>query len=490
MSLRGVWIFLNSGPVKVQEKVIFSRYFTTVEKRSSLIQKKNVKIPPASVICESLIQEFGQRGHVSINTEEEFNSQNDSCSKTQYRPVYEVPLKDGSTLWPVVAIEKFGLIFACLPLVERDLSQEKIPLIEMPGVTIGYKLLHSLVEFVGQWTSREELSSKIKDLQTFLCVAVPFGTPVDTNPVTVQALITGKDIAISQRQKQPSWKPVSHKGKQQILFSIKEEIKASQADLDGIPEITVSILSPAVDYLLVHPSVHEGDTSVQESVLETSQGAILPRATERRIRFRPPAEPFPLCHYSGQAKNGLPIEGIYQMRGDERAVQISLQLKLNGKIKNSFEYFEVHLPFFNRGYIMKFESGGPSYGSLVVGSSKRRLLWSIGQKFPKSLEVVLAGTVFFGDPGATKNQQSAVFIEDPFCQGFNSYVQIFFKLSDFTLTGCSIDPRSLSIYPNSKLSKVNTSIEFITSDYKIWNTFGDAMIANCPPTVEVSDVKQ
>lgn len=69
-----------------------------------------------------------------------------------------------------------------------------------------------------------------------------------------------------------------------------------------------------MDYLIVHPSVHEGDTNLQESSLVSSQGGSPPGGAGRRIRFRPPAEPFPLCHYSGQAKNGLPIEGIYQMR--------------------------------------------------------------------------------------------------------------------------------------------------------------------------------
>ena len=36
------------------------------------------------------------------------------------------------------------------------------------------------------------------------------------------------------------------------------------------------------------------------------------------------------------------------LQGDANSVQVSIQLKLNEKVKNSFEYCEVHLPFFHR----------------------------------------------------------------------------------------------------------------------------------------------
>ena len=44
----------------------------------------------------------------------------------------------------------------------------------------------------------------------------------------------------------------------------------------------------------------------------------------------------------------LPIKAAYEMTGDERQVQVKLRLKLSGSVKNSFEYFEVQIPFFNR----------------------------------------------------------------------------------------------------------------------------------------------
>lgn len=40
------------------------------------------------------------------------------------------------------------------------------------------------------------------------------------------------------------------------------------------------------------------------------------------------------------------------MQGDANSVQVSVQLKLSNKVKNSFEYCEVHLPFFHRFVLM------------------------------------------------------------------------------------------------------------------------------------------
>ena len=86
-----------------------------------------------------------------------------------------------------------------------------------------------------------------------------------------------------------------------------------QADLEGVPEVTANLLSQALDYLVVHPSVQQGDTDLQDLSLQSSQsGAGF--STGRKLRFRPPSDPFTLCHYSATATNGLPIKAIYQMK--------------------------------------------------------------------------------------------------------------------------------------------------------------------------------
>lgn len=87
-----------------------------------------------------------------------------------------------------------------------------------------------------------------------------------------------------------------------------------QADLEGIPEITLNITSSTLDFLVVHPCVLEGDTHVQIPSFQPSQMLKGPELVGRKVRFRPPKESFPLCHYSAKTPHGLPVQGIYQMQ--------------------------------------------------------------------------------------------------------------------------------------------------------------------------------
>ena len=46
-----------------------------------------------------------------------------------------------------------------------------------------------------------QLQSKVCELYKVLCAVVPFGTPVDTNFSSIQALINNKDVIIPQKGK-------------------------------------------------------------------------------------------------------------------------------------------------------------------------------------------------------------------------------------------------------------------------------------------------
>ena len=87
-----------------------------------------------------------------------------------------------------------------------------------------------------------------------------------------------------------------------------------QADLEGIPEITLNITSSSLEFLVVHPCVLEGDTHVQIPSFQPSQMLKGPELVGRKVRFRPPTESFPLCHYKSKTPHGLPVKGIYQMQ--------------------------------------------------------------------------------------------------------------------------------------------------------------------------------
>lgn len=84
--------------------------------------------------------------------------------------------------------------------------------------------------------------------------------------------------------------------------------------MEGIPEITASITSSCLDFLVVHPCVLEGDTHVQPPMFQPSQMLKGSELVARKLRFRPLTESFPLCHYSAKTPHGLPIQGIYQMQ--------------------------------------------------------------------------------------------------------------------------------------------------------------------------------
>jgi len=66
--------------------------------------------------------------------------------------------------------------------------------------------------------------------------------------------------------------------------------------------------------------------------------------------------------------------------------------------------------------------------------------------------------------------------DDPFCAGQNSYVQMAFKILNFTLSGLDIDPKNISAFP---ATKATTTIEKTVSAkyYFIWNSLGKARYA-------------
>ncbi|XP_077175228.1 AP-5 complex subunit mu-1-like, partial [Paroedura picta] len=91
-----------------------------------------------------------------------------------------------------------------------------------------------------------------------------------------------------------------------------------------------------------------------------------------------------------------------------------------------------------------------------------------GQKFPKSLEISLTGTVAFGPASP---QQAT----DPVCTGNTAYVKLYFRILDFTLTGCYTDQHSVQVFAAGK-PKISAAREVLSSDYYIWNSKAPAPV--------------
>lgn len=135
--------------------------------------------------------------------------------------------------------------------------------------------------------------------------------------------------------------------------------------------------SPLQD-ILVHPCVTSLDSSIlTASSVDNCDGSAF--SGPYKFPFSPPLEPFMLCSYTSQVKDFQnlltflnppthcankcwnffflsfcsqvpvpPILGSYQLKEEENHLRVSATLKLHESVKNSFEFCEAHVPFFNR----------------------------------------------------------------------------------------------------------------------------------------------
>ncbi|XP_050405806.1 AP-5 complex subunit mu-1 [Patella vulgata] len=360
---------------------------------------------------------------------------------------------------------------------------------DSPSISLAFCFLRSLTDFI-RVTSSQELNIRLNELPAFINEAAPFGSPRDTDCDSILAKLSDKSSSIPKSQKQPAWKPVLHTGKSSIYLSVSECIQAVQcehedvkdvwevygtitckAELEGAtPDVTLNIshlnegIVAPLDHLVIHPCVQSADSHI------IPKDNKIVRPTPRRVRFIPPSDSFTLCHYTVCSIQELPIFGVYHMKCDQKSAKISVTLQLSDQVKNSFEYAELQLPFFNRGIISIVDSN-PSQGSLLVSPDRRILVWNIGQKFPsKSLDASLTANIQFTDTGTNANLSEA----ECFCTAQNAYCQLYFKINDFTYSGCYIDTKSLQVSPNTKF-KLTINREFLSKTYKIWNSYGGVL---------------
>ncbi len=119
-----------------------------------------------------------------------------------------------------------------------------------------------------------------------------------------------------------------------------------------------------------------------------------------------------------------------------------VQLKLDSELPNVFAMCEARLPLTGFGPITHVDAT-PSAGTVAVAPDGHTLVWTIGRNFPKkSLEVALPATVTFMPGGPLLPDR------DPFLQGNNSYVEVVFKIPDYSYSAATID--NVQTVPSSK----------------------------------------
>ncbi|KAL4205403.1 hypothetical protein AMTRI_Chr01g114430 [Amborella trichopoda] len=367
-------------------------------------------------------------------------------------------------------------------------------------------------------------------LRTFISSSMPFGTPLDLNFSNISAIkangFSASDVPPSDL-KQPAWKPYLYRGKQRILFTIHETVYAAMYDRDEIPD-TISVSGqincraeleglPDISFPLT------GLNTARIEVLSFHPCAQVPEqgVDKQSLMFSPPLGNFLLLRYQAFCGLGPPIKGFYQLSmvsEDEGAFLFKLKLMEGYRSPLTMEFCTVTMPF-PRRRVVSFD-GNPSIGT--VTTTEHSIEWKIitsGRGVAgKSIEATFPGTIRFASRPAqtlssiSKSIQGSVFdedsdvevesstnmvnmeeflmekmnkdlpavdLEEPFCWEAYNYAKVSFKILGGTLSGMSIDPKSVNIYPSVK-APVEFFAQASSGDYILWNTLGKCPHAASP----------
>ena len=82
------------------------------------------------------------------------------------------------------------------------------------------------------------------------------------------------------------------------------------------------------------------------------------------------------------------------------------------------------------------------------------------------------------------------------------YTQLFFKATDYCLSGCNVEAKSLTLFPSARcklLTSMSVKVKFIikiviitigrelsSNNYRIWNSHGDAIVAQSQIKTNIS----
>lgn len=488
MSLRALWVV--SHDKGENGKVRFSKRYPTVEFRAkSLAGTQYVAVPEDRLIPQLLLTELGL-----LDPDKPYIATRDDCALQQHCPAVELCVggPGGRTLWPLLTISQGGLILACLPLVEAP-PEPRPPLPSLASVSQGLALLSGLQGFLcgagGKLPEPDVLASRLANLPLVLLQVCPLGMPLDVPP-QAGALPTAVALGPGGAQKQPAWKAGVHRGRAVVSVALTEMVRCMQygtsskqdmwdvygkvmckCEVEGVlPNVTVTLTLPPngspLQDILIHPCVTSLDSSIlTASSVDQNDGSAF--SGPYKFPFSPPLEPFRLCSYTSQVPVP-PILGSYQLKEEANLLKLNVVLKLHESVRNSFEYCEAQLPFFNRK-LMGNVDVKVSTGQLEVSKEKNMLVWVVGQKFPRSREVTLEGTVNFSGHvlGPT----------DPLCTDLTAYVKLYFRVPDLTLSGCCVDQHSVQVYSSAK-PRIVTTRELVSSEYYIWNSTGDAPVSS------------
>ncbi|XP_052190908.1 AP-5 complex subunit mu isoform X2 [Diospyros lotus] len=529
-SIRAMWILNN------QDIVVFSRRFSVVERRwraactsenvSAAGDADDVKhdvlplLPTDSELAaafsdrkkrEGSARGFGIRIHQSA---EGSDSWVDDPITRHILGLYINKEEEGGKylLWPLILHIKSHFCIVVLPLVEPFHLRE-------------YARLGKRSDCGNAVGTDGSVSSFLLDLPSI----TGYGTPLDLSYSNISAIklygFASSDLPPADR-KQPAWKPYLYKGKQRIIFTIHEAVHAAMYDRDDLPD-TLSIFGQVNCRAEL-----EGlpDVSFPMTGLDMARIEVLsfhpcaqvpePRLDKQVVVFSPPLGNFVLMRYLSSRGIGPPVKGFYQLSmvsENEGAFLFKLRLMDGYKSPLTMEFCTVTMPF-PRRRVISFD-GTPSIGTISM--SDYLVEWKIiasGRGIVgKSIEATFSGTVKFAawqtqkllssgsvlgsvadedSDTETETTNNVVNVEDflmekmnkdlppvdleePFCWQAYDYAKVSFKIVGASLSGMSIDPKSVTIFPSVK-APVEFSTQVTSGDYILWNTLGKCPSAATP----------
>lgn len=366
-------------------------------------------------------------------------------------------------------------------------------------------------------------------LRNFIIGAMPFGTPQDLNYANVNSIRTTgySGDPLPTDQKQPAWKPYLYKGRQRILFSSLETIHAALYDRDDVPDfLSVSGQVTCRAELEGLPDVSLPLTGLKTAHVEVSSfhhcvQASEPTNNKQTLVFQPPLGNFVLMHYQSPCNTAPPVKGFYQLSmvsENEGAFLFKLTLMEGYKSPFIMDFCMITMPF-PRRRVASYE-GNPSIGtvSMTEHSIEWRIVTSGRGLSGRSIEATFPGTVRFlprttqrtsssfrlvsstaytddsdNEQDNVKNGASlddyimekinkdlqAVDLEEPLSWQAYNYAKVSFKITGGTLSGLTIDPKSVNIYPSVK-APPEYSMQASSGDYILWNTLGKCPTAILP----------
>ncbi|KAG8370115.1 hypothetical protein BUALT_Bualt14G0083900 [Buddleja alternifolia] len=349
-------------------------------------------------------------------------------------------------------------------------------------------------------------------LRSFISSAMPFGTPLDLSYSNISTIKTtgfsSADMPPAER-KQPAWKPYLYRGKQRILFTIHETVHAAMYDRDEIPDsITISGQVNCRAELEGLPDVSFPLTGLDTARVESLSFHPCAQVPEhggykQAITFSPPLGNFVLMRYQSLCSVGPPVKGFYQLSmvsENEGAFLFKLSLMEGYKAPLSIEFCTVTMPFPKRR-VVSFD-GTPSIGTVsnTDHSVEWKILTNARSVSGRSIEATFSGTVRFApwqaqrlpSSGSTLGSMAdedsdletessgsmvnvedyimekmskdlqAVDLEEPFCWQAYNYAKVSLKMIGPPLSGMSIDPKSVSIFPAVK-APIEISAQVLTN---------------------------